>query len=205
MTALAPGVPVVVLPGGNLLAKRGVSHDVVAHGPFDLSGEQVVRLASDWRHVPVAHLRPHWLAGDLAGLEQPRVIELDFPNPPCSRCHEETESDGDGWVCPYCLASWPYSGSGGTFQCVEDQHHEATLLGADSQPRCALCEVRVRAGEIEPTGPYTCRGCREEVYGIGLDFDTETARTRRCAGCTRAEQHRKFMEDLISKSKRRGT
>ncbi len=179
---ISRGMPVVVLPDGDLFKRGRV--DVAALDPFDMGGVLTTRLESNWQHVPVAYLRPHWLAAEVAGLDKPKPIELDFPYPPCSRCHVETEHDGDGFTCPQCLARWSDRGGAGVMPCVEDRDHEASVVGADGQPRCVLCETRVRSGEIEdPAEPYECRRCKTKVIGIGVGFDTGAATNRRCGEC----------------------
>lgn len=196
--SISAGMAVVVLPDGDLLRKWART-DVVACGPFALKGEPHVRLASDYRHVPVAHVRPHWLAAEIAKLNKASVDELDFPYPPCSRCHVETWHDGDGFRCHYCLATWGERG-GGVARCVEKEDHEADVTGADGQPRCAMCETRVRTGEIEePSGPYKCRGCRTEVVGIGLLFDNDAARNRRCGECQRSAEQSAWLDEIIQR------
>lgn len=181
-STIRPGMPVVVLPDGDPLSKRART-DVVAVGPFTAGGEECVRLASNWNDVPVTHVRPHWLAAEVTGLDKPEPIELDFPYPPCSRCGVETEHDGDGFTCPQCLARWSDRGGDGVMPCVEESDHEASVVGADGQPRCVLCETRVRTGEIEAADPYDCRRCKTKVVGIGPQFNTGAARNRRCGEC----------------------
>jgi hypothetical protein len=194
------GMPVLVLPDGDYL--KHATTDVAALDPFDVGGVLTTRLESTWRHIPVAHLRPHPLAAEVAALEEPKVQELDFPCPPCARCDIETYHDGDGFCCTYCLARWSDNGTGGILPCVEDASHEATVTGKDGQPRCTLCELRVRTGEIEePSGPYQCQRCKQDVVGIGVDFGTPASENRHCAYCQQAAEHRKFVDDLIERRK----
>jgi hypothetical protein len=38
---------------------------------------------------------------------------LSLNDPDCGTCYVSVESDGDGWTCPVCGTSWPYSAGDG--------------------------------------------------------------------------------------------
>lgn len=40
-----------------------------------------------------------------------RIPDLNFPCPPCGICHEETDGDGDSWLCYGCRIEWVRNGT----------------------------------------------------------------------------------------------
>lgn len=186
------GVPVLYWPHGD----REYDPDVeFAYRPH--AGEEpMVMLHSTWKPVPMSHVEPHPLAAEVAALPKPEVEELYFPNPPCPFCNEDTFHNGDDFECGYCGASFDSHSNCSTRRCVEDCDDDATVVGADKQPRCLTCEVRVRAGEY-PTGPYQCRQCRTEVVGIPQRMDTY--KRKLCPHCLSREQQRAFVDEILSR------
>jgi hypothetical protein len=131
-----------------------------------LKGVATVRVtAGDF--VPLANVRVHPAAGQLARLDSVKVRALEFPPPTCEFCNVDTYCDGDGFTCPQCRARWNSSGNDGRRQCVECGSDSADVVGEDKQPRCLPCAADVVTGVLEATGPYQCRRCKDEVVGIG--------------------------------------
>lgn len=162
-----------------------------------VGAEATVTLRGDYRPVPMAHVEPHPLAAEVATLPKPEERELDFPYPPCPFCHVDTGHNGDNFECDYCGAIFDSHSNWSTRQCVEDCDSEATVVGADKQPRCVTCEVRVRAGELEPNEPYPCARCKDEV--VGIPERKEPCRRRLCPSCLSNERHREWIDEILAR------
>ena len=188
------GTPVLHWPNGD--RERDPDIDVIAVAPFPMDGMQMVRLMSNYRHVPVEHIKRHQLAAEIGQLTAPQVGELEFPPPPCARCDVDTQHDGDCHVCPMCNARWsePYSG---TYPCVECGDHDAEVEGADGQPRCWLCETLIRADEEPATTPYNCKQCGMTVYGIGEQTRSGAYRAKKCGQCQHAAEQREWLDSFL--------
>lgn len=151
-------------------------------------------LDDPWRPVPIGHVRLHRLAVEVRKLSAVEDRELEFPPPDCSYCAGvPCEYDGDTWRCPECATRWrrPYEA---VRRCVECFDSQATAVGDDGQPRCALCHVQVLAGALEATGPYRCITCRQQVAGMPAARDAYTQSL--CGGCNHT---RRFDEWLAAR------
>ena len=168
-----------------------------ASSPSVIRGEATVRLESNWRGVPIGHVEAHPLAAEVLSLPKPEERELDFPYPPCPFCHVETFHNGDNFECDFCGASFDSSNNWSIRRCVQDCDNEATVAGADGQPRCITCEVRVRAEDIEANKPYDCVRCKQEV--VGIPERKEAFARSLCPGCLEAERHRKRIDEILGR------
>lgn len=164
------------------------SIDITYGHAFINHDDVAVILTESHRDLRLDRITVHTLHADLAAWIAPEPDGLDFPPPDCTRCDQALQHDGDVWTCLYCRAWWDSSGMEGHYPCVECQHAEATVTGADGQPRCTLCEARVRAGLAHATPPYECARCKTTVYGIGVEIDgpCRVRPSRRCPGCQHA-------------------
>ena len=60
-----------------------------------------------------------------AANEPTKVLDIDWPYPPCPICHLDLEHTGDGWWCDVCCIAWEESGCRGERDMfvVEDRAH----------------------------------------------------------------------------------
>lgn len=172
------GSAVLWYPDGSRESPRSA---VIVSGPWRNNDDGIYRatIGPTWYRVPIEHLEPHPQRAALAALNKPEGGELDWPPPDCPHCGVPVSFD-DHPYCEQCGTSWDSSGGEGTRRCVECDD-EAVVVGADEQPRCAVCQLHVIIGELDPTGPYECRGCRTRVVGIGCE--RPAGKERLCGQC----------------------
>ncbi|MBF9135153.1 hypothetical protein I0C86_40455 [Plantactinospora sp. S1510] len=191
---IKPGDPVLYWPGNR--RSRRAKIDVVARAAevYHDPPRALVVLRNNWRGVPIGHVRLHRLAGQIRALAPIEGVELDFPPPNCPYCVSVPCEFDDPWVCPECAARWPEAAhqGGAIRRCVECFDRDATAIGGDGQPRCAVCHVEVLAGVVEATEPYNCRSCKVEV--VGMPVGREASNWSLCGHCN----HRRKWDEWLS-------
>jgi hypothetical protein len=191
------GTPVLHWPNGDRTQEPRV--DVIGIKPFDGgNGVPTVRLMSRYQHVPVEHIERHRLAEQISLLGKVDMEELYFPAPPCSTCNVDTSHDGDHFVCPMCSAAWDSNGDFVSRPCVECGDREAEVEGDDGQPRCLLCETEVRANLIDATAPYRCKGCGQDVHGIGMQTGSGCWTAKKCGSCQHGAEQRDYWDGYMA-------
>ncbi len=118
-------------------------------------------------------------------------------NPECPDCYVEMNWD-EGFDCPVCHTHFDSNGQFSHKVCVEyDCTEWGELVGDDGQQRCTTCTTLILADEQSPFGPYDCKRCKKNV--VGIPARSQAAKNRYCGGCQVAEDHRSFMDDLLTR------